>query len=65
MLRKSEEYKKKKREARDFLYAAVGKQVPNLEDAGLKEVGKFSEPQSDTRNKKLVVTSALLVVTRS
>lgn len=34
--RKSEEYKKKKEEAKKFLYAAVGKQVPDLEDAQLE-----------------------------
>ena len=31
--RKSEEYKKKKEEAKEFLYAAVSKQVPDLKDA--------------------------------
>ena len=30
--RSSSEYKKKKQEARDFLYSAVAKQVPDLED---------------------------------
>ena len=34
--RKSEEYKKKKEEAKKFLYAAVSKQVPDLEDAQLE-----------------------------
>ena len=33
--RKSSEYKAKKREARDFLYSAVAKQVPDLEETAL------------------------------
>jgi len=36
--RKSEEYKKKKEEAKEFLYAAVSKQVPDLEDARLRHI---------------------------
>jgi len=35
---KSEEYKKKKEEAKKFLYAAVGKQVPDLEDRVVLEL---------------------------
>lgn len=35
---KSEEYKKKKEEAKEFLYAAVSKQVPDLEDRVVLEL---------------------------
>ena len=37
-LRKSEEYKKKKDEAKKFLYEAVRKQVPDLEDRVVLEL---------------------------